>query len=104
MFGGQRTLSGEIMTEMEIIDRYRGARDHLKQQYPDTWYQTGFLHDIKPVIADTYYEWQQAGLSDEAWWNQFVLSDLVFCLWAPTHIQHLYMERDFPVIAGEGSV
>ena len=92
-----------MMTEDQIILRFRVVVDNLKQKYPDAWYQTGFLHDIEPVIADTYSEWQQAGLSDEAWWDRFVLGDLVFCLWAPTHIQDLYLERDFPDIAGEGS-
>jgi len=75
---------------------------NLLKKYPDGWYSTAFLSQIEPVIATTYHDWKESGASDEEFWNAFVKTDLIFCLWAPTHIQNLYLERDFPDIAGEG--
>jgi hypothetical protein len=88
------------MTETEIIERYRTSLDNLQRQYPESWYSTGFQTGAEPVIADTYSEWQRAGLSNEAFWQTFVKSNLMFCLWAPQNLQDQYLERDFPMWAG----
>ena len=85
MFGGQRTLCGEIMAKPHhrILIDYCVMYDRLEQQYPDAWANDEFCEAISRVIHSTYADWcdsrdwQDPHLRDQGFYDAFVATDLI---------------------------
>lgn len=60
-----------------ILIDYCLLYDRLEQQYPDAWQADEFCEAISRVIHSTYQDWQDAGFSDQQFYDTFVETDLI---------------------------
>lgn len=85
-----------MMSQYEIITRYMVVLGKMLKKYPDGWYSTAFQSQIEKVISATYNDWKDNNGTDKEFWNAFVLSDLMFHEFAPSHFPREWWNKDFP--------